>query len=103
MSTKVLTRCRCAETHTSIHSYVHCAFPHARITGSGKYALITRCGLTTVQQHTTAVGAYTAKATTTCAARCRGAHEVVRLSPNPHHNEPKTHPAASHTANRFSH
>ena len=107
MTLKVLRRCRCAETHTSIHRYLHCAFPHARIEGSGRFALITRCGLTTITQYPTEAEAHAAKVeldSTTCAGICRGSHEVVQLSPNPNHPTPKATPTAvDTTALRFSH
>ena len=111
MSIKVLTRCRCAEIHTSLHTYLHCAFHHARIEGTGRFALITRCGLTTITQYPTEAEAHAAKTerdSTPCSRVCRGSHEVVQLSPNPAHQQRKSTPestpaAVNTTALRFSH
>ena len=103
---KVLTRCRCSETHTSIRKYLECAFSRANISGTGKFALISRCGLTRISLYATEDAAHAAKGeldVATCPGNCRRSHEVVQLSPNPNHPQQKTAPVISHTALRFSH
>lgn len=87
MTTTAVTyrRHNCARAHRSYRTFAKCVWPRAAwISGTGAFAVVAYCRVTTITLHANANAAQEALATinaTGCGGRCSRHHKLLRLEP----------------------